>query len=256
MSGDAMNHMGRKGLLMDAPRVTLRIPGAWSSPGDLTGRLPEGYRLTPETLFLPDGGQCEFIPMAPDREFPGIFASSCRQPPRKEELAILDRYTVNVGLNGECGSLESALAMMRAAAALVQAGAAGVFNDNSALAHGGRDWIEMTEDGGSDAVSYAFVSVIAGRQDVKTMGMQVLGFPDLRIASHDPDAAGDTIVETVRSLSRAGRRIEAGHILIDENGPRFHTVADSGDEFPPGSPMHNPFGRLKLVSAQEIAEGN
>ncbi len=212
--------------------------------------------MTPDRLMTPDGGEFEFLPMAPDSDFAGIFRSSCRQPPAEDELATLDRYTVKIGLRGDCGSMESALSLMQAAAALIHAGGAGVFIDNSALAHGGRDWIEMTEDGGPDAISYAFVSVIAGREEVLTMGMQVLGFPDLRIVSRDQEWASETIVETVRSLSTAGRPIEAGHLLADERGVRFHTIADADDEFPPGSPMHNPFGRLRLVSIEEIAEGN
>ncbi len=241
---------------MDAPKITLRIPGEWSDPGELLERLPQGYRLTADALVLPDGGQCEFIPMAPDGEFPGIFESSCRRPPSDHELAILARYSVNIGLTAPGGSQELALAMMRAGAAFIQAGGAGVFIDNSALAHGGHDWVEMAEDGGSDAISYAFVSIIAGSREVRTTGMQVLGLPDLVIASVDAEEASETIVETVRSLCSNDRPIAAGHILVDEAGPRFHTVTHPGDDFPPDSPMHNPFGRLKLVSVKEIAEGN
>ena len=43
--------------------------------------------------------------------------------------------------------LEAARTMMQAGAALLRAGGAGVFIDNSALAHGGQQWLEMTEDG-------------------------------------------------------------------------------------------------------------
>jgi hypothetical protein len=39
-------------------------------------------------------------------------------------------------------------------------------------------------------------------------------------------------------------------------GPRFQAVATSPNDFEQGSPMHNPFGRLKLMSIKEIAEGN
>src|SRR5688500_17853446 len=134
-----------------SPRVTLRIPGDWSHPGELVDRLPDGFRLTPEALLLPGGAKIEFIPMPPDGEFPQIFRSACRRPPTSDELAIVDRYTVNVGLSGPGGSLESALTMMQAGAAIVRAGGGGVFIDNSALAHGGADWTSMTDDGGPDA---------------------------------------------------------------------------------------------------------
>ena len=46
-----------------------------------------------------------------------------------------------------------------------------------------------------------------------------------------------------------------GHIIADLDGPRFKVFTEDGDELP-GSPMHNPFGRLKLVSMRDIAETN
>lgn len=102
--------------------VTLRVPGDWAHPGEMLERLPEGFRLTPDHLILPDGTKIEFVPMAPDRVFPGIFQSSCRRPASSDELAVVARYTVNVGLTGPGGSLESALTMMQAGAAIVRAG--------------------------------------------------------------------------------------------------------------------------------------
>ncbi len=44
--------------------------------------------------------------------------------------------------------------MMRAAAAIMDAGGAGVFIDNSMLAHGATAWQAMTEDGSPDAISF------------------------------------------------------------------------------------------------------
>ncbi|HEV8004175.1 MAG TPA: hypothetical protein VGP63_30200 [Planctomycetaceae bacterium] len=131
-----------------SPTITLRIPGDWSHPGELLQRLPPGVGLTPDVLSLPNGAKIDFVPMAPDDEFARIFESSCRRPATDDELAVVARYTVNVGLTGPGGSLESALTMMQAGAAIVRAGGAGVFIDNSALAHGGHDWIEMTEHAG------------------------------------------------------------------------------------------------------------
>lgn len=238
------------------PQITLRIPGAWSHPGELIERLPEGYRLSPDALILPDGTSVEFIPMPPDGEFPHIFESSCRRPANDDELEVVARYTVNVGLSGPGGSLTSARAMMQAGAAIVRAGGAGVFIDNSALAHGGEGWIELADDGGPDAISFAFTSIIRGRQEVYTMGMQVMGFPDIRMQEADIDEQGDTIIDIIRYVCGGNRPIGVGHVLADERGPRFQIVANTKDEFPADSPMHNPFGCLKLVSAKDVAEGN
>jgi hypothetical protein len=163
---------------------------------------------------------------------------------------------VNVALSGAGGSLASALVMMQAGAAIVRAGGAGVFIDNSAMAHGGDDRISMTEDGGPDAISFAFTSIIRGPQKVYTMGMQVMGFPNLLMSSPDVDARGETIVEIVRYICGGDRPIDVGHVLMDEHGPRFQVVAKERDEFEAESAMHNPYGRLKIASLKEIAEGN
>src|SRR5689334_16331935 len=115
-----------------AVEVVLRIPGNWSHPKELIESLPAGYRLTPETLIMPGGTKVEFNPMPPDDQFAEIFRSSCRQPPTEEELEKVDGYTVNVCLSGPGGSLDAARTMMEAGAAIVRAGAAGVFIDNCA----------------------------------------------------------------------------------------------------------------------------
>src|ERR1700681_1930863 len=130
--------------------IDFRIPGKWSHPQDLIQRLPAGCRLTAEALILPDTTQVEFGAMPADDQFAQIFRSSCRQPATAEELATVDGYTVNVLLSGPGGSMQAARTMMQAGAAVVRAGGAGVFIDNSALAHGGQHWLEMTEDGGPD----------------------------------------------------------------------------------------------------------
>lgn len=240
----------------DSVQLTFRIPGDWSHPQELLERLPDGYRLGPENLQMPDGTRIEFIPMPPDEQFPGIFQSACRRPPTDDELGILRGYTVNVGLTAPCSSMKSALTMMQAAAAIVRAGAAGVFIDNSAIAHGGSDWLAMTDDGGPEAISFAFVSIVRGKQKVHTMGMQVLGFPELQMRSADVDERGETMIEIIRYICGGDRPVDVGHVLADERGPRFQIVAREPDEFPAESPMHNPHGRLKIVSAKDIAEGN
>ncbi len=236
--------------------IALRIPGKWSHPRELIQRLPAGCRLTAEALILPDTTQVDFGAVAADDQFARIFRSSCRQPPTEDELATVDGYTVNVFLSGPGGSMQAARTMMQAGAAMVRAGGAGVFIDNSALAHGGRHWIEMTEDGGPDALSFAFVAIVRGQTEVWTMGMHVLGLRDVVMKRADVEADGFDIIEVIRYLSRSEKPIEDGHLIADLDGPRFQArTQDSAEEFA-GSPMHNPFGRLKLVSMRDIAESN
>ena len=236
--------------------TTLRIPGNWQHPGELIERMPSGFRLTPEALILPDGAEIEFVPLPPDKLFAGIFRRCCRQPASRAELQIVDSYTVNVGLNGPGGSREAACTMMQAGAAIVRAGGGGVFIDNSALSHGGSHWIELTEDGGPDALSFAFVSIVRGRQEVRTMGMHVLGQPDVVMHRIDADADDQTIIDVLRQLCSGEESIGDGHVLADEKGPRYHAVKVPCTDFDTDSPMHNPFGRLQLISVRDLTERN
>ena len=236
--------------------VDLRIPGRWAHPGELIGRLPQGYRFTPEALLLPDATRVEFGAMDADDQFAQIFRTSCRQPATAEELAAVDEYTVNVLLSGAGGSLPAAHTMMQAAAAIVRAGGAGVFIDNSGLAHGGQQWLAMTEDGSPDALSFAFVAIVSGQAEVWTMGMHVLGLRDVVMKRADVEAEGFDIVEVIRYLARGDKPIDDGHVLADLDGPRFQAFTQDPGEELVGSAMHNPFGRLKLVSLRDIAETN
>jgi hypothetical protein len=239
-----------------AIRIALRIPGQWSHPRALVERLPAGCRLTAEGLILPDKTSVEFIAMAPDDKFAQIFRSSCRQPATEDELATVDAYTVNVCLSGPGGSKEAAHAMMQAGAAIVRAGGAGVFIDNSTVAHGGQQWLAMTEDGGPDALSFAFVAIVSGQTDVWTMGMHVLGLRDVVMKRADIEAHGMDIVEVIRYLARGEKPMDDGHVLADLKGPRFQAFRQVSPEGLAGGPLHNPFGRLKLVSMRDIAETN
>lgn len=212
--------------------------------------------MSPEALILPDGASVEFGAMPPDDQFAEIFRTSCRRPPAEDELATVAGYTVIATLSGPGGSLQAARTMMQAGAALVQAGGAGVFIDNSALAHGGQHWFEMTEDGGPDALSFAFVAIVRGRTEIWTMGMHVLGLRDLVMKRADVEGDGFDIVEVIRYLARGEKPVGDGHVIADLNGPRFQAVTlDSAPELAE-SPVHNPFGRLKLVSLRDIAETN
>jgi hypothetical protein len=236
--------------------IALRVPGKWAHPGELIERLPEGCRLTPEALILPDSTQIRFGAAQADDRFAQIFRSSCRQPATEEELATVDSYTMNVFLMGPGGSLQAARTMMQAGAVIVRAGGAGVFIDNCTLAHGRENWLAMTEDGGPDALSFAFVAIVRGKTETWTMGMHVLGLRDVVMKPNDAEEDDFGIIDVIRYLARGEKPVEDGHILADLTGPRFKAFTKDCPKERLGSPMHNPFGRLKLVSMRDIAENN
>jgi hypothetical protein len=241
----------------DAPvTIAFRVPGQWARPKELLDRLPTDFRFTPEALVLPDGTEVGLGAAAADDQFAAIFRSSCREPPTDGELAVVDRYSVNIFLSGPGGSLDAARTMMQAAAAVVRAGGAGVFIDNSGLAHGGQNWLAMADDGGADALTFAYVAIVQGSAEVWTMGMHALGLRDVVMKRSDMEVGGFDIVEMIRYLARGEKPIRDGHVIADLDGPRFRVSTQDAPADLARSPMHNPFGRLKLVSMRDVAETN
>ena len=114
----------------------------------------------------------------------------------------------------------------------------------------------MAEDGSPEALSFAFVALVSGREDVWTMGMHVLGLRDVVMKRADMEVDDFDIIEVVRYLCRSDKPVDDGHVLADLNGPRFQAFTQASADKLAGSPMHNPFGRLKLVSMRDIAEAN
>jgi hypothetical protein len=88
------------------------------------------------------------------------------------------------------------------------------------------------------------------------MGMHVLGLRDIVMNRADVETAGFDIVEVIRYLCEGDKPVEDGHIIADLGGPRFQAFTQDSDKKMAGSPLHNPFGRLKLVSVRDIAESN
>ncbi len=233
--------------------VDLRIPGRWSNPRNLIEHLPDNCRVTPQALILADGSRMDLHFLPPDDQFPGIFRSICRGRPTEKELAAVEGYTVNVTLSGRGGSIESARKIMKAAATMVRAGGAGVFIDNSALSHGGEQWLEMTEDGGIDALSFAFVGIAQDDTEIETIGMHVLGLRDIVLKRADLERDYD-IVELIRIMVQGNKPV--GNILSDNNGSWFSCYTEDGDPKMATSPSHNPFGRLRLLKLRRTATSN
>ena len=86
--------------------------------------------------------------------------------------------------------------------------------------------------------------------------MHILGLRDIVMKRADIEEGGYDIVEVIRYLSRGEKPMENGHVIADLSGPRFQAFTQDSPAELAGSAMHNPFGRLKLVSTRDIAEAN
>ena len=237
--------------------ISMRIPGAWEGPSELRDRLGDGIELRSNSLLMPDGSEYELFAMPPDDQFAEICRTSIRGDVTDTELEKVNNYTVNVGLVGPGGTVAAALAMMRAASAIISAGGAAVFIDNCVLAHGGTQWKEMTDSASIDAISFAYINLVGGDDEVSTMGMQSLGLPEITMSRSDEDKL--SIIAVVQYLCEADtsdNRLDEGHILADLDGPKFIVHAEKSERLQSSSPMFNPWGHYRLVSFKEIAENN
>ncbi|MBL8890040.1 MAG: hypothetical protein JNL67_08685 [Planctomycetaceae bacterium] len=236
--------------------VTLRIPGTWSNPLELFEGIPADCELKPDLLIMADGSQFEVNIREADDQFVSIFASSSRREPTAAEKDAIENYTVQVCLTGPGGSEENATALMRAASAILHAGGSGVFIDNCGLAFGATTWREMAETPGPESLSFAFVNIITSRTETYTVGLHVLGLPDLQMRPDEIGDDGSVMIEMIQYISSGEKKIGNGHIIADLNGPRFRVSAVQDNKIPKHSPMHNPWGRLRLTSIKEISERN
>jgi hypothetical protein len=241
-----------QGHAIEAPEVTLRIPGTWSKPEDFFENLPRGCRCHEQGLVLVDGSEFELHVLPADQEFPRIFAGSCPKLPTEQEQQQIENYKVNICLTGRGGSIAAAKRIMAGAAAILTAGGAGVFVDNSGIAHGATDWLTLLDSADDGGVYWAFVSAIRGDEETYSAGMQVLGFRDAIIPSTgNREFDSRTIHSFLGYTAFSGASIEEGEVVGDLVLPTFRVYRQSEDRFPTDAPMFNPYGRWRLVPLDE-----
>lgn len=235
-------------LRIPAPEVTLRIPGAWRSPEEFSQRLPRGCRATERGLVLADGSEFELNALPADEEFPGVFAGSCPKLPTEDERERIEQYAVNICVTGKGGSLAAAKQLMAAAAAVLAAGGAGVFVDNSGLAHGATDWLALLDSADNGGAYWAFVSAVGGDDELYSMGMHVLGCRDAIIPRTGRDEFDHRTLHSFLGYTAfSGAALSDGDVVGDAVLPTFRVHAEADDRVEAPAPMHNPYGRWRLA---------
>jgi hypothetical protein len=230
-----------------APEVTLRIPGVWDRPEDFIARLPRGCHCTERAIVLADGAEFELHALPADDQFPGIFAASCPKLPTATERERIENYNVNVCLTGVGGSIPAAKRIMAGAAAVLQAGGAGVFIDNSGIAHGATDWLTLCESADDGGVYWAFVMAVQSSAEVYSMGMHILGLRDAIIpATGDAEFDSRTLHSFLGYTAFSGATLRDGEVVGDKVLPTFQVRSQTDDRCDASAPMFNPYGRWRL----------
>jgi hypothetical protein len=226
----------------------MRIPGGWSEPRELIEQLPPGCRCTLDALILADGSEFELNPLDADEQFAEIFASGCPKLPTDDERERIENYKVNICLTGAGGSIAAAKQLMEAAAAVLSAGAAGVFVDNSGIAHGATDWLTLLSDAENGGVYWAFVNAVRSEDELNSIGMHVLGVRDaiIPLTGHD-EYDFRTLHSFLGFTAFSGNVVTDGDTIGDPVLPTFRAQAEPHDRVPENAPMFNPYGQWRLV---------
>jgi hypothetical protein len=197
---------------------------------------------------LLSGTEFEVNVLPADEEFPHIFASSCAKRPSDEERRQIERYKVNICLSAPGGSIDAAVQVMRGAAAVLTAGGAGVFVDNSGIAHGAGDWHTLLEGAETGGVYWAFISTVRSESELYTLGMHVLGFRDAILpATDDEQLDARTLHSFLGYAAFSGAAIRDGDVVRDVTLPTLRVSTQLDDRTPKDAPMFNPYGRWRLA---------
>jgi hypothetical protein len=199
-------------------------------------------------LVLADGSAFELHVLPADEEFPRIFSGSCPKTPTDDERERIENYTVNVCLTGPGGSIAAAKQVMEAGAAVLATGGAGVFVDNSGIAHGGGDWLTLLDSADDGGAYWAFVSAVHSDDELYSLGMHVLGCRDAIVprTGHD-EFDFRTLHSFLGYTAFSGHVLSDGDMVGDAVLPNFRVHAQEDDRVEEGAPMFNPYGRWRLA---------
>lgn len=236
------------------PRIDLRIPGPWDSPGDLADALARagtGYAPTEDRMLVhaASGARFELSASEPDDQIADVFAGGGRIT--AEEVRAIRAHRVKVHVSTPGGSVEAARAVMDAAAALLRAGGLGVMVDNSGATHAPQDWFDLARDPDDPGgVYWAYVVATADRKEAYSSGMHCLGLRDaelpLRVAGGDRQAAGFVLHNFLGYTLQSGIAVLDGDRLGDEHAAMLRALAHPCTRFRPGTPFFNPYGVWRL----------
>jgi hypothetical protein len=196
---------------------------------------------------LPDGVEFQLSVLPADDEFPEIFAGACPKLPTEGEREQIENYKVNICLTGDGGSISAAKRIMEGAAAVLSAGGAGVFVDNSGISHGATDWLTLFDSADDGGVYWAFVSAVRSEDEVYSMGMHILGLRDAIIPSTGNSEYDSRTLHSFLGYSAfSGATLRDGEVVGDAVLPTFCVRSQPDDRCERDAPMFNPYGRWRL----------
>lgn len=251
--------------------VTVRLPAGWSTPQEMLSAMPDTVQMRPNCFVSSDGAQFELDLRDSDDQFANLFHQQSRHTATAEETDAINQYNVQVCLTARCGDKISAASMCRAVSHFLDAGALGVFVDNSGVAFPTTAFrpvlnsildsdADPTSKIDTDALTFAFISIVSGKRRIYTAGMHILGLHDLEIPCYDSAEVGDDLIEAMRYVASTDHPITDGDIIaiLDDvnHKPKEFQVHHRDPTDDRCGPLQNPFGIWTLTRMKDIGEMN
>ena len=238
--------------MSDTPELVLCIPGPWKHRDELIQAISEcdaGYVYAGHLLLeIETGFTCEVMFEGADPALPAAFAAVGPHWAQSEAMMDVARHASVVYLSGKGGSRDAAEAMMRAAAALIDAGGLGVKVESTGIAHGPAYWTELCEQLHLQTAHRALVVYVTGR-DVYSCGMHNFGLPEAIVTPLDGDLqeAADLLRTFTHYLFAQGPVLEDGHTFsVSEGAPVYRVRTAPAMDYGAESLFNNPYGAWRL----------
>jgi hypothetical protein len=244
----------------DTTELVLCIPGPWRSRSELGQALADsetGYLLTEGVLHDTDSGfACDLVYEDADPALPAAFVKAGPHWAASEAMAAVAGHACVAYLIGQGGSRAAAESMMRAGAALIDAGGLGVNVDSTGIAHGPAYWSAMCDALPELSAHRALVVYVTGA-DVYSCGMHNFGLPDAITTATDKAAAADMLRTFTRYLLERAPQMEDGHTFsISEGAPVYRVLKVPAIDYGADSLFNNPYGAwcLEPVKVESVPE--
>lgn len=238
--------------------MVMCIPGPWPDRDACFNAVMHdsgGYVMIGESLLhLASSFKCEIEFHGPDPAMERAFSASgshWRDTPAMDAIA---QHRSVVYLIGQGGTRAAAEAMIRASAALLDAGGLGVKVESSGLAHPVEKWHALVSNLHLFSAHEALVVYVTG-EEIYSCGMHLLGLPDAITAGADRQDGVELLRVFTRYLfSEAPELRDEQTFAADAAAPSYRLRRDHGIVYPPGSLFANPEGYWRLVPVRAPAE--
>lgn len=246
--------------MSNTPEVVLCIPGPWDSSSALAEEIAAsgtGYILEDKVLRDTETGfACELVLQRADPDLATDFAKAGPHWAATEAMADIDLHATVAYLVGPGGSRAAADAMMRAGAAIIDAGGMGVKVDSSGIAHAPAYWTDMCDQLDQLTAHRALVVYVAGA-DVYSCGMHNFGLPEAITSAADKTQAADMLRFFTRYLLEHAPQLADGHTFSVSEGKQVYRVEQvPAIDYGPGSLFNNPYGAWRLSPVEAEKKGN